>query len=71
MCLKTKESEFDSWQGQEIFPFSKVSRPVVGPTQPRLNAQKDNTFEKRETRRWEIKIKIYLKAYCTKPQIAV
>jgi hypothetical protein len=48
-----------------------VSPPVVGPTQPRLNAQKDNTFEKREIRRWEIKIKIYLKVYCTKPQRAV
>jgi hypothetical protein len=48
-----------------------VSRPVVGPSQPRLSAQKDNILEQREIRRWEIKVKIGLKAYCTKPQIGV
>jgi hypothetical protein len=25
---------FNSWQGQEIFLFSTVSRPALGPTQP-------------------------------------
>jgi hypothetical protein len=29
-----KESGFISWQRQEVFLFSMVSRPVVGPTQP-------------------------------------
>jgi hypothetical protein len=30
----TKESEFDSRQGQDIFLFSTAFRPVLGPTQP-------------------------------------
>jgi len=48
-----------------------VSRPVVGPSQLRLSAQKDNIFEQKEIRRWEIKVKISWKAYCTKAQMGV
>jgi hypothetical protein len=31
---KTEEVWFDYWQGQEIFFFSRTSRPVLRPTQP-------------------------------------
>jgi hypothetical protein len=29
-----EESEFESWQGQEIFLFSKLSRLALKPTWP-------------------------------------
>ena len=32
----TKESEFDSWQGQKIIILSKASILTVGPTQQRV-----------------------------------
>jgi hypothetical protein len=34
MGWMTEESEFNSWQGQEIFLFFITSTPAVGPTQP-------------------------------------
>jgi len=30
----TKESESNSWQKQQMFVFSKASRPALGPTSP-------------------------------------
>jgi hypothetical protein len=30
----TKQSSFDPWQRQRIFPLASVSRPALGPTQP-------------------------------------
>jgi hypothetical protein len=32
--LRDGRPTFDSWQGQEIFPFTIASRPVMGPIQP-------------------------------------
>jgi len=33
MAWTTEESWFDSWQGGDVFHFSKTSRPALMPTQ--------------------------------------
>jgi hypothetical protein len=37
LCYGLHDLGFDSWQGQEIFLFSKTSRPVAGTNQPPFN----------------------------------
>jgi hypothetical protein len=35
--LHAAQPAFDSWQGQEIFIFSTVSSPALGPTRPSVH----------------------------------
>jgi hypothetical protein len=55
----TKELWFGPWQGKEIFLFSKVSMPTLGPAQ--LPARWEiGTLSLRITGQWGVRLATYL-----------